>query len=166
MVPPARASTSFTCAIRSIVRRCRASSESVSDPNAPFITPAEDRSVVMPGCAAMSTVGAAKSLTSATRCSVLLAPEVGGASNRPHCTTASPSAFVLTTPSVAVPSASALSVTIRFAAVPVNTVDAAMLNGAPTSAGVVREEPATSYVRFFDRTVRFSIVRSISTRPE
>ncbi|MEG8034957.1 hypothetical protein QP157_06345 [Sphingomonas sp. LR61] len=143
IVPPARASTSFTCEMRSMVRRWSASSESLSDPNAAFTTPVEDKSVDSPGCAATSNVGAVKSLTSATRCSVLLAPDVGGASRRPHWTTASPSSFVLTTPSVDDP-ASAASVTIRSAAVPVRTVEAARLKGAPTSAGVEREVPATS----------------------
>jgi hypothetical protein len=143
IVSPARLSTRSTSETRAMVRSCSASSLVELSSKAEASTPSTERSVESPAWAARSKVGDRKSATSATRCRVVLAPERGGASSAPHWTTASPPSFVLTMPSVA-PAAPEASVTTELGETPSSTVEAARLRGAPTSAGSVRDEPATS----------------------
>ena len=118
----------------------------------------------MPGCTARSILGVAKSVTSATSRSVVLAAEVGGARSVAHWMMVSPSGEALTMPLVPAVSSSD-SPTIRLGATLGRTVEAAMLMGAPTRVGAVRDCPATSKVKSCEDTVRFSTVSSISTLP-
>ena len=68
--------------------------------NAEANTPSTERSVDMPGCTARSMLGVAKSVTSATSRSVVLAPVAGGARSVAHWMTVSPSGEALMMPLV------------------------------------------------------------------
>ena len=164
MVDPALVSTVLTSETSVMVRLCRSSSEPVPVENAPVMTASALRSLLRPGWTARSNDGNWKSSTSATRRSVVLAPERGGASTVAHCTTAEPSSVLLRTPLVPVAPSGDPGV-MSSARTPSSFVDAAIVSGAPTSAVSVRVWPAASYSMAWGLTVRFSSVRSISTGP-